>query len=771
MGTREAEIHRRLLSIFRIEAEEHLRTLAAGLLELESGTVRDETLELVFREMHSLKGAARAVSMQDLERIAHGAEELLSAMRRRRVPAGPAALAALNAVVDAMLRQLPALGGGGGGGGGGRAPTLPVAALQRRIDSAMQSAQLDAEASSPPADAVISEASSSAAGDCAAESDCVSPPPTAVAYVRVAGETLDALWAGAEGFVSARLAAVHRVHELGQLRDLVASWRKLRGRGPSSRRSAPQVAARPEANLARLASTPAEQREQFAAEAEIRLKDFESRLGALYQSAQADLRNLSTLIDELRTGMKESLMQPISLLLDGLPGLIRELAGAETKLVRLVSQGGELKVDRRVVDGLRTPLMHLLRNAVHHGIESTGARRAAGKNEQGTVRVLASPGESGTLELLVEDDGAGIARAAVLAAGQKAQAAQPMTQDHGAHALSMIFESGVSTSHSVGQISGRGLGLAIAREKIEQLGGSISVQSEPGTGTRFRIRVPVTLANFRGLLVRVAGRPFVLPLAQVRQCVRVDEASVSRLEGRVTIHWMQQVLSVHALAGLLDLPVSVRPIGPARPCRLLVLIEAAELSTLALEVDEVVAEQEVVLQLLSWPLQRVPHVMGATLLGDGQWVPVLQPADLVRSAHSARVSPAVPATRSQDSPASPIVLVVEDSYTARAMLQAVLETSGYRVLTAVDGLDALDRLGSAEIDVLVSDVEMPRLDGFELTRQVRSMPALQHLPIILVTALESAEQRARGLEVGANAYLVKSSFDDRNLLDAVAALL
>ncbi len=772
MERRGGDLQQRLLTIFRVEAEEHLRELAKELQDLESGREGSERLETVFRAMHSLKGAARAVSLQEFERLAHGAENLLSAMRRKLVPPDHAAIAALIAVVDALQRQVATIFDANA------APGPAVAALLQRIDGLMSPERATSTPTQAPAVASTGDREET---EQAPEATAEQPEPVvsstaAASFVRVATTTLDALWAGTDAFVSARLVADQRLQEIQQLCEVAAAWRSQRQRQRQRvafRRGSSQRPARRAAGSAEPASMSGDggSSQRSAIEEEHYLNDVSARLAALQRSLRTDQRHLSGMIEALREGMKDCLMQPISVLIDGLPSVVRELARSEGKEVRLLSQGGDFQVDRRVVDGLRTPLMHLLRNAVHHGIESGAARRATGKDEQGTVRLVASAGASATLELLVEDDGAGVAQAEVLAAAQRMRQLPQAADCSAASALSLIFESGISTSDSIGRISGRGLGLAIAREKIEQLGGSIQVRSEPGMGCSFHIQVPLTLANFRGVLVRTAGRLFILPTAQVRRCLRVDGAQITQIEGRLTVEWMQRVLSLHALSELLGLPASRHPLCKAGTSRLLVLLQAAEMPMVAFEVDEVIAEQEVLLKLLAWPLQRLPHVMGATLLGDGQWVPVLHPADLVRAANGAIRTLSMRTDQDLDPARVPTILVVEDSYTARAMLQAVLESAGYQVLTAVDGVDALQRLASVEVDVLVSDVEMPRLNGFDLSVQVRHTPGLEHLPIILVTALESPEQRARGAEVGANAYLVKSSFDDRNLLDTVAALL
>ena len=373
------------------------------------------------------------------------------------------------------------------------------------------------------------------------------------------------------------------------------------------------------------------------------------------------------------------------------------------------------------------------------------------------------------VEFVLTDDGGGIdsakIRDAAVRAGLLPAAAVGEIGENQLNEL--VFAGEISSRSEVSALSGRGLGLAIVRERAEKLGGKVAVTSTPGKGTRFQIELPITLSTSRGILVEVNDQEFVLPTAQVRGAGRIAATAIHSVEGRETITWRDRAVAWVRLADLLGLPDG--EFAEANSGMIPFLLVGRGDQQMALAVQAVKEEQEVLVKPLIKPLSRVRNIAGATVLGWGRLVPILEVTDLMKSARHTFRSPV--SAVSQDATKRPTILFVEDSFTSRTLIKGILEADGFRVLTAVDGLEGYARLRHEKIDLVISDVDMPRLDGFGLTDRIRKHHSMTDLPVILITARETPEDRERGLNAGADAYLTKSGFDQTSLLETVRRLL
>jgi two-component system, chemotaxis family, sensor kinase CheA len=492
----------------------------------------------------------------------------------------------------------------------------------------------------------------------------------------------------------------------------------------------------------------------------------EGKLQTLVKSSEQTRRAVGVMVDTIVQDMKKVLMLPFSSFLEAVPKMVRDLSRDQGKDVRLVMEGSEVEIDRRVLEEMRDPLIHILRNSVDHGIEKPGARIARNKPGTGTIKVAIKQVNGNKVEIAVADDGAGVDIEKVKKAAVKRgfiSGDQGKAMDDEA-AMSLIFVSEISTSPIVTDISGRGLGLAIVREKVENLGGKSFAQSQPGQGAEFRIIIPITLATFRGLMLRVGEQWFIVPTINVEQAVRIRSDEIRTVENRETISLNGRTFSFAWLADVLELLRTENNMDRGNFITALILSAAG--NQLAFGVDEVINEEEVLLKPLGRQLSRVRNVYGAAVLGSGKVVAVLNVADLIKSAAAApsrqtRVEP------SSSAGAKINILVAEDSITSRMLLKNILESAGYVVKTVTDGLEALTELKQGNYDLLVSDVDMPRMNGFVLTSNIRAEKKLADLPVVLVTALQSREDRERGIDAGANAYIIKSTFDQSNLLDVI----
>jgi two-component system chemotaxis sensor kinase CheA len=502
------------------------------------------------------------------------------------------------------------------------------------------------------------------------------------------------------------------------------------------------------------------------------MRDSAMHLLEIDQAMNQDHLQLSMVSRELQDGVRRVRMLPFATILGGFQRMVRDLARQHKKEMIFNVIGEDVELDKRVLEAIKDPIMHLLRNAVDHGIEPPAQREQQGKPRVGTIVITAEQLGKNIL-VCVSDDGGGldfeairesIARRGVLDVDSLTEA----------DLREAIFQSGVSTSPIITDISGRGVGLDVVRRNVEALRGTVDVRSVSGKGTTFTLTLPMRLASSRGLLMRAAGETYAIPLNNILKIEACTPQEVISLEGQDTIRYGGEPLTLVRLSDVLELPPHGG--GQENGDEILVVIVAAAERRMAFAIDELVGEQEMVIKSLGKQLSRVGGVAGATVLGNRQVVLVLNPSDLIKLAMRGKrrsvldalvMDESVTAERRQRE-----ILVVDDSITTRTLEKNILEAAGYTVRLATDGQEALSDITLAGVpDLIVTDVAMPRMNGFELTRHIKGDEHTGGTPVILVTSLDSDEDKARGIEVGADAYIVKSGFDQDNLLETIAQLI
>jgi two-component system chemotaxis sensor kinase CheA len=763
MSKKDENFLKRLLATFSVEAEEHLRVITSGLLELEKrpkSSKSREILEKVFREAHSLKGAARSVNLRDIEAICQPMESAFASLKKQEVVVSPELCDLFQHTVDHISQLVSSTAAE-------QSPSIRALTreLIRQLEDVSKGgdSRIIPEETAPIADEIPIKGAPSISEDIqAATRQPAEDKIFTAGTVRIPAAKLTPLLLQAEEMTLAKISAAQRAVELQEINHSLLSWKR-----ESTRRKDRQAAGD---------TTRWEEWRQWNEE---QLDAIQSRAAAVSQAFEQDQRALRRMVEEHMEEMKRVLMLPVTSIVETFPKFIRDLGREHGKEVELIIRGMELEMDKRILEELKDPLIHLIRNCIDHGIEKPKEREHKGKPSRGKIILSFSARESRRTEILVSDDGAGINLGQVRGAAIKAGIISEETSEKldPQESLSLIFQSGISTSPIITDISGRGLGLAIVREKVEKLEGKISVESQTDTGTTFRILLPMTLATFRGVLVRVDENLFLLPSINVERAARVQQEEIRTIENRETIDLDGRILSMAGMGEILGLPIhnnrssAGRNVDiPASDYIQVVVLESVN-KRIAFQVDEIMGEHEVLVKELGNQLSHLRNISGAAILGSGKVVPVLNISDLMKSA--ARPAAVVGAVRDvEKAPAKKEkILVAEDSITARTLLKNILETAGYQVATAIDGIDAFTQLRSGEFDLIVSDVDMPRMSGFELTAKVRGDKKLGDLPVVLVTALESREDRERGIDVGADAYIVKSSFDQSNLLEVVKRLI
>lgn len=468
----------------------------------------------------------------------------------------------------------------------------------------------------------------------------------------------------------------------------------------------------------------------------------------------------------LEADAERLLLVPIETLFEGYERMVRELAAAQEKRATLRVGAFAGEADRRVLQTLREPVLHLLRNAVSHGIESPTERRRAGKPEEGTVAIAATL-ERGRLTLSVGDDGRGLDHRGIERRARDAGLLAPDAPRPGRAALEgMIFAQGFSTAETVDEVSGRGIGLSVVAETARRLHGRVSVGAGAAGGTEFRLSVPAAQTRQTLLLVEAGGELFGLPASAVERLLRVAPAEIVPSEGRELLPIDGEAVPVAALAGLVGAEASANG-GERHPA---VLLRAGG-ERLVLAVDGLCEVRSLVVGDPTAIAADAPLVFGAALI-DARVALVLDPEALAAAASGRRGGIAL--AREAAAPAErKTVLVVDDSITTRTLEKSILEAQGYRVLVDVDGLAALERLrsGMEPIALVVADVEMPRMDGFALLTAIRNDPALKSLPVVMMTSRNSPDDIERGLTLGANAYVTKQEFDQGTLISVVQQLI
>jgi two-component system chemotaxis sensor kinase CheA len=722
------------MSTFVEEVAEHVQSFNRDLLALESGQGDPASLlQSLFRTAHNLKGASRAVDVGFVESACHGLENILARARDGERPLDTEAFEILFATADAIqdagarLKEKQSLA------------ASPLAALASRLF-----------ATAPGAGGRLVPAAPALAPSAPPLPTATAPDPAMLERregdtLRVSVNKLDTVLARSGELLLAVRQSERRRDEWETLEEaasgLVTDFRRLQtliapGALTATRTAVQQVGAG--------------------------IDNLKNGLERVVAHASTGGRGLVRTAGDLDSGVRSLRMVPFAEAGPGLERTVRDLALAAGKEVMFKLVGQEVELDRAVAERLKDPLVHLVRNAVDHGIEMPPERMAAGKPEAGLIIVSAAL-KGAQVEIVIIDDGRGLDRERIR---EEARARGLAVSAEDRDLLALVFHPGLSTARALTAVSGRGVGLDIVKSQVNALHGTVGLESVAGVGTTFTLTVPLTVTLIRALLVEAAGRIFAVATTQVMGLRRLIPGEVRNVGGREMLAATGGLLPLVSLAEALGLPAPRRDRGQGG---FVVLVEAGT-SRVAFVVDELCAEQDLVVTGLGRRLRRVPNVAGCALLEDGGIALILSAAELAESALQAPArrllipAPAPEAIRRR-------LLVADDSVTTRTLEKAILEEAGYEVRLAADGHQAWQMLQEEAIDLVVADVEMPGMDGFTLTETLRHSLALRRIPVVLVTSLSTDKDRARGLEAGADAYIVKSGFDRSGLLEAVGQLL
>ena len=761
-------IRERLLAAFQVEYREHLEAIR-GLLDV-IGARKDGIgigqLDEIFRHAHSLKGAARAVDIAEVEQLAHKLETLFAKVRSGSLSLDPPVIQvvvrALDAVEDCVVAHVA----------GQAIPDVAVAAaaIQAVIDC-----EVPAPASAPappplpppaPVHAVVVPPVFAAAipqPDREPEPAVQEAPRQATRVdetVRVRARHLDRLLRTSNELLTETMnqrAVTEGLVDIDRsLAEIGRYWRRVR---------------KVTAGCARDLDDP-----DRAAALDRQSETFEQMVRAVGRQARTSRRMqqrtgwaLRQLGGELQQEVRQVRMVPAESIFGGFRKMMRDLARDVGKQVEVNVVGLDVEADRMVLQGLKDPVMHLLRNALSHGVEPPADRVAAGKPPAAQVW-LRFDVTDGRLVARVEDDGRGLDQVAI----RRKAVERGLFNDKEAAELStenlidIIFDPGFSTARTVDDLSGRGMGLSVVREAATMMNGTVEVLRRVDGGTCFRVSLPLSVSTQRLFLVKCQGQTYGLPTEGIDRLFRLKAETVNTVEGKSVVFLDGRQMPLLSLAHLLALGETA--VKVSRNVVPVMILKNGD-RRVAVAVDEFLAIREALVKDIGVPAVRGTMVAGGVLMEDGSVALVLNAFEIVetfRKTGSIRVLTTVERAAEKK---VPVILVVDDSLTTRTLEKSILEAHGYVVRLAVDGLEALSRLRTEQVDLIISDIQMPRLDGFGLLQAVKADAQLKSIPVIMVSSLEAREDRERGLQLGADAYVVKRKFDQRELLDTIGQIL
>ena len=769
------DVMKDLMAIFKAETEDHLTKLDNGLVELEKQPDNVELVSDLNREVHTLKGSARVFGFCEIEDIAHRIEDIFEEVAGKRAVFSSfiaerifKGLDAIRTILEEIVqekeidvdasdicRELEACISGTQGirirrkRERGHKREKEVGATRfRAVETQEKGGQGKEHEGGRKQDEVVDRIS-----------EAVAPHPSAQMeeYIRVPLSRVDKLlYLVGEVVINKMKSSVM----IAQAKRLSKLSKELQKSISSLSEAIKKDFSPQDGEVTKLLS-----------QCDAQMQKLREHTLKLYDHVSTQGFHLDPVIDELQANMKKVKMLPLSTIFDGFPRMVRDIASQQGKEVNLVISGEETELDKKVLEGIKASLIHILRNCIDHGIEGPDVRVALGKPRYGTIKVSAFH-EADNVVITVEDDGRGMDIDQIKETALKKQLVssydlEGMTDKE---ILNIVFMNGYSTSPVVTDVSGRGMGLDIVRRDITNLKGRVILETQKNRETKFTLVLPLTIAIIQVLLVEVQNMVFALPMLPITESIKVNMEDVSTIEGRMAIQFREHIVPLVRLNEVLELPSARDEEGKAKK-EMLVVIATSLDRRVGFIVDEIVGEEEVFTKSLGKHLGKVKNVSGAIIMPTGEVVVVLDIADLI--AHSALSLPSVTGKRRapEVKRKEKRILVVEDAFSTRELEKSILLTHGYLVDTAIDGLDALDRMTGTKYDLIVSDIEMPRMDGFELCRTLKKKEEYKDIPFVMVTALQKEEDKRRGMEVGAAAYIVKSAFEQTNLLDTIERLV
>lgn len=795
-----------LRGLYQTSSSEHLQKLESELMTLEKNPQDTAALEEFLREAHTLKGDSRMLGLEDIEMLVHHLEDCIEGVKAGKGEITPELCDRLYQGIDA-INQLSHQAVTG------EAVTVNTFEVLASLMSASETSSVDNseadlfsdddnddlfgeppdsevdlfsddepdfsfdsyspetvlfdeetppeislfddQAELPVAKVELATKTIAAPDD---EQPAVSPTVKKdfkIDTIRVEPQKLDTLMTQASELAVTKLRISRQMSEIEQISALWSGWNK----------QDIKIISEIEQNIAPELFQPLK---QLLNVTEQRVDSLGGLINNLKTRASEDVANLDLLCDRLESGIQDLRQLPLATVFNIYPRMVRDLARQQGKEIELIIEGGDTKADKRILEEIKDPLLHLMRNAIDHGIETPEERINQGKPKTATI-ILRGYQTGNSIGIEISDDGRGldVAQISNTALKRQVRTKAELAAMSEAEIQSLIFASGFSTRTEITELSGRGVGLDVVRANVERLKGSVQVTSTPGKGCKFQVRLNTSLATTKVLIVEINQTLYALPLEFILTMITISPQDIFEIEGKATIPFEEQPLSITPLSRLLQLPTPEDDSQEKNYLACIVLQVGSDY--FGVIVDDLVDQLDVVLKPQSKLLKSIPNILGATILGSGEVCMILNPADLLHSLRNGSwksVSHSIESVVSKNR-----LLLVEDSIIIRTQMQRLLKGAGYAVTTADNGLAGLEQVQTNDFDIVLSDVEMPQMSGLEMTANIRQNRKYDHLPIVLITTLASSEDKRRGAEVGANAYLTKGDFDQEVLFQTLKELI
>ena len=755
------------MNLFMEETTDSYQSLVNSLIKIEKSPQNKKEIEAAYNQIHALKGSARMIKHNEMDSLSLAMEQILSGVMEKKAVITPLLISTLLSGADFIKIFIHQIG---------REMNPPYnwqnsdEDVPKDIDQKAFNKLITAiNLFNPTPTEISAKTPDLKKGHKPGEESSATQPKSTV---RVSSEKLDSLMEEVGELLIMKLKAQQRVtrvqsiiNDCNSAKQALKKDKRLIHLNQAKLQNDDRLVRGTSLTVAPVPRTGVNN--QILIEFEKKISYFYDRLDSLHRTLSDDSHQLSLIIENLQDDIKKTRLLPFHTIMSAFPKMVRDIAFSENKKVRFEFSGGDVELDKYILEEIKSPLMHMLRNSIDHGIEPPDERIKSNKPEDGTIKIMLSQkGNNAIIEIIDDGRGMDVEELKNSAIKKGLYTEKEINQIKERQILNIIFQPGFSTSQIITDISGRGIGMDVVKATIEKLNGTIDIETLKHTGTRFILTIPLTLSITHAIKFFVSNEICYIPINMVERIIRVEEKNLPTIDGRLAIHYNGSTIPYVRMQQILDIPDSDNKDDSER---LAVILKTGN-TMAAFAIDRFIGEEDITIKGLGHYMKRVRNVSGVTIMSDGNIAPILNVTDMINTIQLRGITSVRRKMERVDTKKNLSILVVDDSIMTRTLEKNILESYGYDVETAIDGQDAIFKIQEKTFDVIVSDVQMPNMGGLELTEKIKQDNRYSKIPVILVTAMESDEDKKRGIQVGADAYIVKSSFDQSNLLTTIKRL-